>query len=103
MGELRFGRVPPPSFQMLLDVAAGAAGTSWWLSTATSRESGDKLSNIHSVLKPWMGAVHSLTRTLPRVKTEMSLHVLAYSLKRMMKIIGPQGVKSGVVGGVTSF
>ena len=97
MGELRFGRVPPPSFQMLLDVAAGAAGTSWRLSTATSRESGDKQSNIHSELKPWMGAVHSLTRTLPRVKTEMSLHVLAYNLKRMMKIIGPRGLKAALL------
>ena len=29
-----------------------------------------------------------LTRTLGRVSTEMSLHVLAYNLKRMMKIMG---------------
>jgi hypothetical protein len=39
-------------------------------------------------LKAWMGATHFLTRTLPRVSTEMSLHVLAYNLKRMMKIMG---------------
>ena len=26
-------------------------------------------------LKAWMGATHFLTRTLPRVRTEMSLHV----------------------------
>jgi transposase len=31
-------------------------------------------------LKFWMGAVHFLTKTLPRVSTEMSLHVLAYNL-----------------------
>jgi hypothetical protein len=35
-----------------------------------------------------MGATHFLTRTLGRVSTEMSLHVLAYNLKRMMKIMG---------------
>lgn len=39
-------------------------------------------------LKAWMGATHFLTRTLDRVSTEMSLHVLAYNLKRMMKILG---------------
>lgn len=39
-------------------------------------------------LKAWMGATHFQTKTLERVSTEMSLHVLAYNLKRMMKIIG---------------
>jgi len=28
-------------------------------------------------LKAWMGATHFLTKTLPRARTEMSLHVLA--------------------------
>jgi hypothetical protein len=41
-------------------------------------------------LKAWMGATHFLTRTLPRVRTEMSLHVLAYNLKRMLAILGVQ-------------
>jgi len=31
-----------------------------------------------------MGATHFLSKTLPRVSTEMSLHVLAYNLKRVM-------------------
>lgn len=39
-------------------------------------------------LKDWMGATHFLTKTLERVSTEMSLHVLAYNLKRVMKILG---------------
>jgi hypothetical protein len=39
-------------------------------------------------LKAWMGSTHFLTKTLPRVNTEMSLHVLAYNLKRMMRILG---------------
>lgn len=39
-------------------------------------------------LKMWMGTTHFLTRTLPRVSTEMSLHVLAYNLKRVMQILG---------------
>jgi transposase len=39
-------------------------------------------------LKAWMGSTHFLTKTLPRVSTEMSLHVLAYNLKRVMQIFG---------------
>jgi transposase len=39
-------------------------------------------------LKMWMGATHFLTKTLPRVSAEMSLHVLAYNLKRIMQILG---------------
>ena len=39
-------------------------------------------------LKAWMGSTHFLTKTLDRVSTEMSLHVLAYNMKRMMNIIG---------------
>ena len=38
--------------------------------------------------KAWMGATHFLTKRLPRVSTEMSLHVLAYNLKRVMRIVG---------------
>jgi hypothetical protein len=39
-------------------------------------------------LKAWMGTTHFLTRTLDKVRTEMSLHVLAYNLKRMITIFG---------------
>ena len=39
-------------------------------------------------IKAWMGATHFLTKTLPKVKTEMSLQVLAYNLKRMMALFG---------------
>jgi len=49
-------------------------------------------------LKAWMGHTHFLTRTFPRVRTEMSLHILAYNLKRMMQIMGTQGLKTALVG-----
>jgi len=39
-------------------------------------------------IKAWMGAMHFLTKTLRQVSTEMSLHVLAYNLKRVMKVLG---------------
>jgi len=39
-------------------------------------------------IKAWMGATHFLTKTLTKVRTEMSLNVLAYNMKRMMAIFG---------------
>ena len=43
-------------------------------------------------LKAWMGATHFRTTTLEKVKTEMSLHVLAYNLKRVIAMLGPQSL-----------
>jgi transposase len=39
-------------------------------------------------LKAWMGHTHFQRKTLKHVSTEMSLHVLAYNLKRAMNILG---------------
>ncbi len=39
-------------------------------------------------IKDWMGATHFLMKTLEHVNTEMSLHVLAYNMKRVMNIMG---------------
>jgi hypothetical protein len=39
-------------------------------------------------LKAWMGATHFLTRTLDKVRTEMSFQVLAYNMKRVIQILG---------------
>ena len=39
-------------------------------------------------LKMRMGATHFLMRTLPKVATEMALHVLAYNLTRVLNIMG---------------
>jgi transposase len=44
--------------------------------------------HVFETLKASMGMSHFLTRTLPRVRTEMSLQVLAYNLKRAIKILG---------------
>lgn len=43
-------------------------------------------------LKAWMGSTHFLTKSLKNVSTEMSLHVLAYNMKRVMKILGTKGL-----------
>jgi transposase len=50
-----------------------------------------------ATLKAWMGSTHFLTRRLPRVSTEMSLHVLAYNLKRVMQILGVQPLMRAIV------
>jgi hypothetical protein len=44
-----------------------------------------------------MGATHFLTKTLGRVSTEMSLHVLAYNLKRVMNLLGTTTLMEAMV------
>jgi len=43
-------------------------------------------------IKSWMGSTHFQMRTLPRVSTEMSLHVLAYNMKRVINLFGVEGL-----------
>jgi len=49
-------------------------------------------------IKAWMGATHFLTRTLSRVSTEMSLHVLAYNLKRVVNLLGVTALIRAIKG-----
>ena len=49
-------------------------------------------------LKAWMGSTHFLTKTLSRVNTEMSLHVLAYNLRRMLNLVGPKPLIEAIQG-----
>ena len=44
--------------------------------------------HVFGTLKSWMGSTHFLTRTLKNVRTEMSLSVLAYNMKRMIQMMG---------------
>jgi len=44
--------------------------------------------HVFGTLKSWMGSTHFLMKRLPNVRTEMSLHVLAYNLRRAMQILG---------------
>src|SRR4051794_22196167 len=43
-------------------------------------------------LKMRMGATHFLMKRLPKVATEMALHVLAYNLTRVINILGVQSL-----------
>jgi hypothetical protein len=42
----------------------------------------------YSAIKHWMGSTHFLMKRLPNVKAEMSLHVLAYNMKRAINVLG---------------
>jgi hypothetical protein len=43
-------------------------------------------------LKSWMGSTHFQMKTLPRVSTEMSLHVLSYNMKRAINLLGTEKI-----------
>src|SRR5256886_632903 len=47
-------------------------------------------------LKMRMGATHFLMKRLPKVATEMALHVLAYNLTRVMNIVGVQPLMAAI-------
>jgi Transposase DDE domain len=47
-------------------------------------------------IKMRMGATHCLTKTLPKVVTEMALHVLAYNLTRVLSIFGAQPIMAAI-------
>jgi transposase len=54
------------------------------------RQRRETVEHPFGTIKARMGATHFLTKMLPRVATEMALHVLAYNLTRVMNIIGVQ-------------
>jgi Transposase DDE domain len=47
-------------------------------------------------IKMRMGATHFLMKTLPKVATEMALHVLAYNLTRVLNIFGVKPIMAAV-------
>ena len=52
------------------------------------RQRRETVEHPFGTIKCWMGYTHFQMKTLKRVGTEMTLHVLAYNLKRVMKIMG---------------
>jgi len=47
-------------------------------------------------IKMRMGATHFLMKTLPKVATEMALHVLAYNLTRVLNIFSVKPIMTAV-------
>ena len=54
------------------------------------RQRRETVEHPFGTLKMRMGATHFLMKRLPKVATEMALHVLAYNLTRVMNILGIQ-------------
>jgi transposase len=52
------------------------------------RQRRETVEHPFGTIKARMGATHFLMKTMPRVATEMALHVLAYNLTRLMNILG---------------
>jgi DDE family transposase len=52
------------------------------------RQRRETVEHPFGTIKARMGATHFLMKTLPRVATEMALHVLVYNLTRVINIIG---------------
>jgi len=52
------------------------------------RQRRETVEHPFGTIKARMGATHFLMKTLPRVASEMALHVLAYNLMRVMNIMG---------------
>jgi hypothetical protein len=50
----------------------------------------------YGTIKHWMGSTHFLMKRLENVKTEMSLHVLAYNMKRAINILGVPAITAAL-------
>ena len=59
---------------------------------AKMRERRQTVEHPFGTIKSWMGATHFQMKTLKHVGTEMALHVLAYNMKRVMRILGVGGL-----------
>lgn len=89
----KYGETPLPDLQHLLHGSLECAE-----GIALMRDGTEALVGVLAMvtrtvpIKLWMGSTYFLTKTLDRVSTEMGLHVLAYNLKRIMKILGNKGL-----------
>ena len=62
------------------------------------RQRRETVEHPFGTIKARMGATHFLMKTLPRVATEMALHVLAYNLTRVMNIVGVRPLMAAIRG-----
>jgi hypothetical protein len=60
------------------------------------RQRRETVEHPFGTIKARMGATHFLMKTLPRVATEMALHVLAYNLTRGMNILGTRSLVAAI-------
>ena len=67
-----------------------------WLNPQAMRQRRETVEHPFGTLKMRMGATHFLMKRLPKVATEMALHVLAYNLTRVMNIMGIQPLMAAI-------
>ena len=60
------------------------------------RQRRETVEHPFGTIKMRMGATHFLMKTLPKVATEMALHVLAYNLTRVMNIVGVKPLMAAI-------
>src|SRR5262244_1289831 len=60
------------------------------------RQRRETVEHPFGTIKARMGATHFLMKTLPRVASEMALHVLAYNMTRVMSIIGVRPLTAAI-------
>ena len=60
------------------------------------RQRRETVEHPFGTIKARMGATHFLMKTLPKVATEMALHVLAYNLTRVINIMGIQPLMAAI-------
>ena len=60
------------------------------------RQRRETVEHPFGTIKTRMGATHFLMKTLPRVASEMALHVLAYNMTRVMSIIGVRPLTAAI-------
>jgi transposase len=60
------------------------------------RQRRETVEHPFGTLKMRMGATHFLMKRLPKVSSEMALHVLAYNLTRVMNIMGAQPMMAAI-------
>jgi transposase len=60
------------------------------------RQRRETVEHPFGTLKMRMGATHFLMKRLPKVASEMALHVLAYNLTRVMNIMGAQPLMAAI-------
>ena len=54
------------------------------------------IEHVFGTIKGWMGRDHFRTLTLAKVGAEMSLHVLAYNLKRAIAVLGTPALMAAI-------
>ena len=60
------------------------------------RQRRETVEHPFGTIKSWMGSTHFQMKTLKHVDTEMALHVLAYNMKRVMRILGVGGLMEAI-------